>query len=122
MRVTHLVYAPARPGPGHRRLRRGQRAGLVPVRLAVDHRRHHQLREARRRARHLAGIALQLADPHLLVRAAVGGLSWAWCRCRWSVILVGIGTWIAGLFLLGVWAIYRIARGWMRLNATSRCR
>ena len=33
-----------------------------------------------------------------------------------SVILVGIGTWIAGLFLLGVWAIYRIARGWMRLN------
>jgi len=34
-----------------------------------------------------------------------------------SVILVGIGTWIAGLFLLGVWAIYRIARGWMRLNA-----
>ena len=33
-----------------------------------------------------------------------------------SVILVGIGTWIAGLFLLGVWAIYRIARGWMALN------
>lgn len=33
-----------------------------------------------------------------------------------SVILVGIGTWIAGLFVLGVWAIYRIARGWMRLN------
>ncbi|MDZ7592075.1 MAG: hypothetical protein U5L05_15640 [Rubrivivax sp.] len=33
-----------------------------------------------------------------------------------SVILVGIGTWIAGLFLLGVWAIYRVARGWMRLN------
>ena len=34
-----------------------------------------------------------------------------------SVILVGIGTWIAGLFVLGVWAIYRIARGWLRLNA-----
>ena len=33
-----------------------------------------------------------------------------------SVILVGIGTWIAGLFLLGVWAIYRIARGWMAPN------
>jgi len=33
-----------------------------------------------------------------------------------AVIVVGIGTWIAGLFLLGVWAIYRIARGWMRLN------
>ena len=34
-----------------------------------------------------------------------------------SVILVGIGTWIAGMFVLGVWAIYRIARGWLRLNA-----
>ena len=33
-----------------------------------------------------------------------------------SVILVGIGTWIAGMFLLGVWAIYRIARGWLRLK------
>ena len=34
-----------------------------------------------------------------------------------TVILVGIGTWVAGLFVLGVWAIYRIARGWMRLNS-----
>jgi uncharacterized membrane protein len=34
-----------------------------------------------------------------------------------SVILIGIGTWIAGMFLLGVWAIYRIARGWLRLKA-----
>ena len=34
-----------------------------------------------------------------------------------SVILIGIGTWIAGMFLLGVWAIYRIARGWLRLNS-----
>lgn len=33
-----------------------------------------------------------------------------------AVILVGIGTWIAGMFLLGVWAIYRIARGWLRLK------
>ena len=33
-----------------------------------------------------------------------------------SVILIGIGTWIAGMFLLGVWAIYRIARGWLRLK------
>ena len=33
-----------------------------------------------------------------------------------SVILVGIGTWIAGMFVLGVWAIYRIARGWLRLK------
>lgn len=33
-----------------------------------------------------------------------------------AVILVGIGTWIAGMFVLGVWAIYRIARGWLRLK------
>ncbi len=34
-----------------------------------------------------------------------------------TLIVVGIGTWVAGMFLLGAWAIYRIARGWMRLNA-----
>ena len=34
-----------------------------------------------------------------------------------TLIVVGIGTCVAGMFLLGVWAIYRIARGWLRLNA-----
>jgi len=34
-----------------------------------------------------------------------------------TVIVIGIGTWVAGMFLLGLWAIYRVARGWMRLNA-----
>ena len=34
-----------------------------------------------------------------------------------AVVLVGIGTWVAGLFILGVWAIYRIVRGWLRLQA-----
>jgi uncharacterized membrane protein len=35
------------------------------------------------------------------------------------VLLLGLGlaTWIVGMFVLGLWAIYRIARGWMRLNA-----
>ena len=33
-----------------------------------------------------------------------------------AVVLIGIGTWVAGLFVLGVWAIYRIARGWLALN------
>src|SRR4030095_4217146 len=46
--------------------------GGVPHRLALDHRRHRQLREAERRARDLAGLALPLADPHFLVRPAVG--------------------------------------------------
>ena len=51
-----------------------------------------------------------------------------WMALLWAVIvavvsfplafiLVGIGTWVAGMFVLGVWAIYRIARGWLRLNA-----
>ncbi len=34
------------------------------------------------------------------------------------VLLLGLGvaTWFIGMALLGVWAIYRIARGWLRLN------
>jgi uncharacterized membrane protein len=31
------------------------------------------------------------------------------------VVIIGFATWVVGLFLLGIWAIYRIARGWMRL-------
>jgi len=34
-----------------------------------------------------------------------------------SVILVGIGTWVVGMLILGIWAIYRVARGWLRLNS-----
>ena len=33
-----------------------------------------------------------------------------------TVILIGFGTWALGLIVLGIWAIYRIARGWIRLN------
>ena len=35
------------------------------------------------------------------------------------VLLFGLGlaTWFIGLALLGVWAIYRIARGWLRLSS-----
>jgi uncharacterized membrane protein len=34
------------------------------------------------------------------------------------VLLLGLGlaTWFVGMGLLGMWAIYRIARGWLRLN------
>ncbi|MEY2872836.1 MAG: hypothetical protein RLZZ373_207 [Pseudomonadota bacterium] len=31
-------------------------------------------------------------------------------------VLVGFATLPLGMFLLGVWAIYRIARGWLRLK------
>jgi uncharacterized membrane protein len=33
-----------------------------------------------------------------------------------TVILVGFATWAVGLFVLGCWAVYRIARGWLRLQ------
>lgn len=33
-----------------------------------------------------------------------------------TVVVIGIGTWIVGMFLLGLWAIYRIARGWLALK------
>lgn len=32
------------------------------------------------------------------------------------LVIVGFGTWALGLGLLGLWAIYRVARGWLRLN------
>jgi uncharacterized membrane protein len=34
-----------------------------------------------------------------------------------TLVIVGFGTWVLGMFVLGAWAIYRIARGWLRLNA-----
>lgn len=34
-----------------------------------------------------------------------------------TLVIIGFGTWALGLMLLGFWAIYRIASGWLRLNA-----
>lgn len=33
-----------------------------------------------------------------------------------AIVVVGFAIWAIGLFALGVWAIYRIARGWLRLK------
>lgn len=33
-----------------------------------------------------------------------------------AIVLVGIAIWIIGFFALGIWAIYRITRGWLRLK------
>lgn len=33
-----------------------------------------------------------------------------------AIVIIGIATWAVGMFALGVWAIYRIARGWLRLK------
>ena len=34
-----------------------------------------------------------------------------------TLIIIGFGTWVLGMLILGAWAIYRIVRGWLRLNA-----
>ena len=50
-----------------------------------------------------------------------------WYALLWSVlvvvvslpltlVVVGFATWALGLFALGLWAVYRIALGWLRLN------
>lgn len=31
-------------------------------------------------------------------------------------VLIGFGTWALGMGVLGLWAIYRITRGWLRLK------
>ncbi len=33
-----------------------------------------------------------------------------------AVVIIGFAIWPIGMFALGVWAIYRIARGWLRLK------
>ena len=33
-----------------------------------------------------------------------------------TLVIIGFGIWALGAFMLGIWAIYRIARGWMALN------
>ena len=50
-----------------------------------------------------------------------------WFAAVWSVlvfliglpltlVIIGFGIWAIGFFILGIWAIYRIAVGWSRLN------
>ena len=33
-----------------------------------------------------------------------------------ALVIIGFGTWVVGMAVLGVWAVYRIGRGWLRLN------
>ena len=33
-----------------------------------------------------------------------------------AIVLIGFATWFVGLFVLGLWAIVRIGRGWLRLR------
>lgn len=33
-----------------------------------------------------------------------------------SIVLIGIALWFIGMFLLGIWAAYRVIRGWLALK------
>jgi len=33
-----------------------------------------------------------------------------------TLVVIGFGTWVLGMGILGLWAIYRVVRGWLRLN------
>ena len=33
-----------------------------------------------------------------------------------TILIIGFGVWALGFFVLAIWAIYRIASGWMRLR------
>ncbi|HEU0201155.1 MAG TPA: hypothetical protein VFR86_12055 [Burkholderiaceae bacterium] len=33
-----------------------------------------------------------------------------------AIVVIGFAIWVVGLLALGAWAIYRIARGWLRLK------
>jgi uncharacterized membrane protein len=33
-----------------------------------------------------------------------------------TLVIIGLGLWALGIGVLGLWAIYRIARGWLRLK------
>ena len=33
-----------------------------------------------------------------------------------AIVIIGFAVWAVGFFFLGVWAIYRIAKGWMALR------
>ena len=57
----------AHAGLGGRRVWRRERDRHVRVRLAIDHRGDHQLREAQRSARDVPRFSLLVADPNVLV-------------------------------------------------------
>src|SRR5262247_2810492 len=82
--TSHLRVARAESHDRHRYGRNCRRR--LSARLALDRRCHPELREARRCARHMAGVAFQVADPHVLVWCPVGlsvyGLRRAHVRVR----------------------------------------
>jgi uncharacterized membrane protein len=33
-----------------------------------------------------------------------------------TIVVIGFGIWALGMFVLAIWATYRIARGWLQLK------
>jgi uncharacterized membrane protein len=54
------------------------------------------------------------------IRTFWWALFWAVCiggiSAVLALVLIGFATWAIGFFLLGIWAIVRVARGWLRLR------
>ena len=48
--------------------------------------------------------------------ALLGGAIIAVFSALTAIILIGFAAWIVGLFALGIWAIFRIGRGWLVLS------
>lgn len=48
--------------------------------------------------------------------AALWGIGIAVVSAVLAIVLIGFATWFVGLFVLGIWAIVRIGRGWLRLR------
>ncbi|MGE3511405.1 MAG: DUF4870 family protein [Vicinamibacterales bacterium] len=34
-----------------------------------------------------------------------------------AIVLIGFAIWAVGLFVLGIWAVYRVVKGWLRLQS-----
>ena len=59
------------------------------------------------------GTSITVAGQVKSMNASFRGLGFG---LVFAIVLVGFAIWIVGFFALGVWAIYRIARGWLRLK------
>ena len=110
---TQVDLRPARVQPAHRHPRRRHDRRRVPDRMAVDHRRHLQLREAR------ATSAAPGSSPISAGRSARSGSACCGWRSAW--LCDGhaghrpIIAWLP-LAVVSIWFVYRIVRGWLGLR------
>lgn len=69
-----------------------------------------------------AAVRGTFLDTHFSWQIRTFWFALLWTLIVWAVslplmlILIGIGTLVAGLGLVGIWVIYRIIRGWLALR------